>query len=453
MNLNVENTILGIILSFKDYQQHIISMLTEELFCPINKIIFRTIVRLNNNGRNIDLLTLTKSLTKDELNAVGGAYYITQLTSSIGSGSYYEDYVRQLKEDYIRSKMIERFQFEINQLTDNLNDISESYQRVNAELEKLFTISDNNLTNVCDIIQNRLTEISNIEKNKLLGVNTGHSILNKITGGWQVCDFIVIASRPSMGKTALALYFAKYAVLDYHKVLFFSLEMSKERLIDRILSYDTQINSRDIINGNIKDCEWEKLENMSLEKYVDKQFLIDDTRGQTMEQITATCFKEMSISKIGLIIIDYIQLIRYSIKSGTTNDQVAHISASLKTLAGKMKCPVIALSQLSRDVEKRQGDKRPQLSDLRDSGALEQDADIVIFPHRLEYYGITEDYEGKPTHNVIDLVIRKHRNGDIGETKMYKNDEWSYLGELSYDEFDSLEIPFNYFNVKNENNF
>jgi replicative DNA helicase len=262
--------------------------------------------------------------------------------------------------------------------------------------------------------------------------------LNKVTGGWQPGDLILLAARPSMGKTAVSLLFAKFPAIAQNKtILYFSLEMPEKRLADRIMSLETTINSQQLQTNSLNSSEWSALFDVC-DKYYSANFLINDKSGLTVEEIKNFSIIESRKQKVDLIIIDYIGLIKHSLREAkSTNEQLTHISKNLKQLAKKLEIPVIALSQLNRSVDSRSGDKRPFLSDLRDSGALEQDADLVLFLYRNEYY-FPDNFE---TKNQIEVIAAKNRNGEIGTTFLYKNDNWSYLSDKPYDEYYSENIP------------
>ena len=438
-----ESILLGTIISIPEYQDIIISELITEYFSKKNnQIVFKAIKKIHQNGDKIDLLTVGAAFSNPELEQIGGAYYISSLTSHVASGANYEAHIRILKENYIRTNLIKTFSEEINRLIDRTYDIQETQLNVTAKLDDLFNINSDEVTNIFEVMTNRLDDYSNNQNLSLLGLSTGHSKLNKITNGWQPGDLIILAARPSMGKTAISLMFAKFPALNGKNVLYFSLEMQKERIADRLISLETNINSLNLQSGKIKENEWGRLDEDTF-KYKNANLYIDDRSGLTIEEIRATCLKFNTKKEIDLIVIDYLQLIKHSGGGNTTNDKVGHISKNCKELAKKCKCPVMALSQLSRAVESRTGDKRPQLSDLRDSGSIEQDADIIMFLYRPEYYGFTEDSEGNNVINLIETIVAKNRNGPLGSTYWHKTDDWSYIGEISKNELDSFDIPFN----------
>lgn len=440
-----EKVILGTVLSMQEYQDVILSDLKPYYFYnDNNNMLCNKLLEMHQKGLKIDILTVVNNFSKPELEKIGGAYYISNLTAHVASGYNYDAHLKIIKEAYIRRSMVELFTKEMQKLSDRSIDIHDSYLTATKKLEELFTIPSNDFKQVSEIIEKRLQDYEDAfnRGNQIIGLNTGHSKLNKITNGWQAGDMIILAARPSMGKTAISLYFAKCPAKEGKTVLYFSLEMPAERLIDRIISTDTNIDSIKLQSGQIEDYEWEQLTIKTCD-YKNNTLIIDDDSALTIEDIKHKAQTFISRSgKIDLIIIDYLQLINFSGGGGSTNDKVGHISKQIKTMAKKLKCPVMALSQLNRSVEQRSGDKRPQMSDLRDSGNIEQDADVIIFLYRPEYYGFTEDQEGNSVRNVIEAIVQKNRNGSLGSTEFNKNDNWSYIGEMPIEEMNSLEMPF-----------
>jgi replicative DNA helicase len=430
MSDKIEKIIIGTILMFKEYQDVIINSLDIDLFYnDINRLVYRKIYGMYQKSESIDLLTIVPKFSNNELKDVGGAYYLSTYTSEIASGIHYKDHINILKEAYIKRNLITLFQSELACLSNHDNDIYQTYVNVNKKLEDLFSLKDSSVRNIYDVMKDRIHEVEKIKPNELLGVTSGIKNIDKVTNGWQPSDMIVLAARPSMGKTAISLLFAKNPVLNGQNILYFSLEMSSQRISDRIISLGTGINSKKIQSNNLKSDDWIQIEENVLQ-YKNNGFYINDESGLTIENIINISLLEVKKNNIKLILIDYLQLIHFSLKSGTTNDQITHISKNIKNLAKKTNLPVIVLSQLSRDVEKR-GDKRPMLSDLRDSGSIEQDADIVIFLYRDDYYN--EESEDK---NMIEFLIRKFRNGEVCMTELYRNNNWS---RISGEEFE--EIP------------
>jgi replicative DNA helicase len=429
-----EKVIIGTILSITEFQEDIINQMSVELFSyNLNKLVFGCALNLYNQGSNVDLLTVNNGFSTDEVKefeGIGGvAYYISSCTSLVGTGIHYEDHIRILKEDFIRRNLVVLFTGEIQKLTNKSNDIIEVQANVESRMTDLFNLKTDNFRHVYDVIVKRIDQYELASQGTgLIGVPTGHTKIDKITGGWQPSDFIIIAARPSMGKTAISLLFARFPALNNQTVLYFSLEMAAERLIDRLVSLETGIDSQRLQAGRIENYEWEQVE-IHTNKYKNSSLHIDDEGGLTIEDIRQRSLKHSMSEPVGLIIIDYLQMVVLSGGGQTTNDKIGHVSRNCKELAKKLKCPVIALSQLNRGVEHRAGDKRPVLSDLRDSGNIEQDADVVGFLYRPEYYGFKEDSEGNDCTNYIEIDFKKNRNGPLGSTGWYKNDDWSYINE------------------------
>lgn len=439
-----EKIILGTILGFQEYQERIISDLKPEYFSnDVHSQIFKKVAEIRAKGGKIDILTVVNEFSKPDLEKIGGAYYISSLTNNVASGYNYDAHIKIIKDNYIRTNLINLFNSEISKLTDRMNDIADTQVAVSSMMDDLFSIPSASFFEINEIISNRFDDYERAANsgNSLIGINTGHSKLNKITNGWQSGDLIILAARPSMGKTAVSLYFAKCPAKEGKRVLYFSLEMPKERLIDRIISTDTNIDSIKLQSGKIDESEWEQL-SVKSGAYGDNTLMINDDSGMTIEDITHSSLTEAAKGDIDLILIDYLQLIKYSGGGVTTNDKVAHISKGCKALAKKIGCPVIALSQLSRAVEARGGDKRPELSDLRDSGSIEQDADVILFLYRPVYYGFETNEEGGTTEGLIEIMVKKNRNGSLGNTDIHHNENWSYIGELPFAEMNSMVMPF-----------
>jgi len=418
-DIEIEKQLLGILLSFKNYQEEIfLNINAEHFYNNVNKLIFKTAKKLYEEEKGVDILTVSQTLLTDTVIAKeGGAYFITTLTSNVASGVNFMTYVRILKELFLKRSMYLLFHTGIKDLGTE-KDIFDVFNEFNNSIEKLFNLKDNELFDVNEIILKRLDEISELEEDKLIGISTGFRKVDEITSGWQGGDLIILAARPSMGKTAISLHFAKHPTLIEDKnVLYFSLEMAKERIADRLISLETGINSKRIQHNRLNSDDWHIIDN-TIPIYQDSNFTINDKSDLTIEDIKNISIIEDKKKKIDLIVVDYLQIIQFSQNSGnTTNDKVTHISKNLKSLAKRLNCPVIALSQL-----RRTQNEKPQLTDLRDSGAIEQDADIVLFVHRYDYENRNCELEQK---NLIELIFAKHRNGEIGMTEIYRADDWS----------------------------
>ncbi len=437
-NTDIEITLLGTILAFNEYQELIIPNLKAKMFYKeVHVKIFDAIDYLYQRNEAIDMLTCTQLLReRNHIDEIGGAYYISSLTSNIGSGLNYETHIRVLKELYIKRNMIQLFTTGTRDVLTNDKDIAEIFNIVSNGLNDIFNITSTNVNNMYKVMSDRLLEIERLKPGQLLGVTSGIKSLDSITGGWQGGDMIVLAARPSMGKTIVSTMLAKTPALQGKTVLYFSLEMPAQRIADRIISLDTGINSKKLQSNNLHNSDWLQIEDNVL-RYKDCNFLINDEASITIEQITNITLIESKNNKIDLILIDYMGLIKPSFKSGSTNDKVSHISRNIKGLAKKINVPVIALSQLSREVDKR-SDKRPIMSDLRDSGSIEQDADLVIFLYRDDYYYP----ELEDNKNKIEVLIRKHRTGEIGMTYLYRNDNWSNIRDEETEEMPEYEDKF-----------
>ena len=429
-----EKVIIGTILSIPEFQEQIINQVNVDLFSfRLNRLVFECALNLYENNSKIDLLTVNHNFSKQEIEEFqpfgGVAYYISACTSLVASGVHFEDHIKILKDNFIRTNLVILYTQEIQKLTDRTHDIVDTQSNVESKMADLFNLKSDNFRHAYDIIVTRIEEYEQAAQGGgIIGVETGHSKLDKITSGWQPGDLIILAARPSMGKTAISLLFAKYPALKGEAVLYFSLEMAAERLIDRLVSLETGIDSQRLQAGKLEDHEWEQVDNQTC-KYKNSKLHIDDEGGLTIEDIRQRSLKHSMNEPITMIIIDYMQLIVPSGGGQSTNDKIGYISRNCKELAKKLKCPVIALSQLNRGVDHRSGDKRPALSDLRDSGNIEQDADVVAFLYRADYYGFKEDSDGNDCTNFIEIDIKKHRNGPLGTTGWYKNDDWSYIDE------------------------
>jgi len=443
-DLLIESAVLGAILLERDAIYTAMQILkTGNFYMESHNIIFDAILKLNTQRKPIDILTVTDSLRKSgKLETCGGAYYISKLTSGVGSAAHIEDHCRILYQLYLRREMIAIGLANIKKIDENPDkDIFEVYNSMSAEMNCLFELAlSSDFHNMKDVMGERLTEISEIKQkeNGIVGVDTGFPKLNNLTSGFQPGDFVIIGARPSMGKTIISLLNSRACVFRSNKkVAYFSLEMSRKRIADRLLSIESVIESKKISSNNLTTLEWETLDN-SVSLYTNKNFFIIDVSALTIEDIKSRAITLHRKYGIDEIIIDYIQLIKHSFPRMDTNYNVAHISRNIKSIAKEIGCPVIALSQLNRS-----GTGEPVMKDLRDSGSLEQDADIVWFLHRNDYEGQECEEEDK---NRIINIIAKHRNGDIGKFLTYRNDNWSYIGEMPFEEMQSLEssMPYSY---------
>jgi len=438
-NLELETAVLGAIILESEAINVALPILRGNVFYyNQNALIYESILELNANRQVVDLLTVTNKLrVNGKLEDVGGTFYVSRLMDNIGSSRHLENHCRILQELFLKRETIRVLTETVNESYQE-SDIFEIYNKINRELSILFELSINaDYFNIKDVISERLEQISllNPDEKGMIGIDTGFSKLNQFTNGFQPADYVIIGARPSMGKTIIALLIAKACNRQNKKALIFSMEMSRHRIADRLISIDSQIDSRLISSNRLNDSDWEKIDS-SLGLYKNNNIYIIDNSGLTIEDLKAKAITICKKHGISEIIIDYIQLMRHSFPKRNTNDNVTHISKNLKSLAKDTESTVIALSQLNRS-----GSGYPEMKDLRDSGSLEQDADIVWFLHR-------EDYEGRQCDEDairrIDNIIAKNRNGQIGAFFTYRNDSWSYIGELPFEELNSLtdNMPF-----------
>lgn len=422
--VDLEEAVLGALMLEKDALSNVIEVLKPQSFYKeVHSEIFNAIVELFNNAEPVDLLTVTNQLRKSgKLDSVGGAYYITELTSKVNSAANIEYHARIIAEQSIKRELIS-ISGDIQTLA--YEDTTDVFELLDRTEQALFDVSEShirrNYVDMRTIMNEAMIELETRKKHKdgLTGVPSGFSSLDRVTNGWQKSDFIVIASRPGMGKTALIVSALRNAAVDFGKpVAIFSLEMSSIQLVNRLISAEAELEGDKIKKGKLADYEWEQLVHKT-SKLADAPIFIDDTPALTILELRAKSRRLVAQNKVELIIIDYLQLMSGEHSgAGNREQEIAHISRSLKGLAKELRVPVIALSQLSRAVETRGGDKRPHLSDLRESGSIEQDADLVMFLYRPEYYGITEDESGMPTTGMAEVIIAKHRNGSLDTVQL-----------------------------------
>lgn len=435
----LEEAVLGAVMIEQNAINEVIDILKDESFyVDAHQRIWRAIRLLFQNQAPIDLLTVTEQLKKNgDLDAAGGPFYVAQLTNKIGSAANAEYHARLIAEKHIQRMLISTSS-EI--IKDAYEDSTDVFDLLDKAEKNLFAIAENSLKrnseDIGSIISGELKEIDirmNNTEDHLNGVASGFLNLDQLTGGWQKSDLVILAARPAMGKTAFTLALARNAAVDHKKgVAIFSLEMSSVQLVQRLISMETQISSDKIRKGNLEDWEYQML-TRKIDGLKSAPIFIDDTPAINVFELRSKCRRLKQQHDIQLVVIDYLQLMSGSIdgKSGNREQEISQISRSLKGLAKELQIPVIALSQLSRAVETRGGDKKPILSDLRESGAIEQDADIVLFLYRGEYYGLEQDAEGNPTKDIAEVIIAKHRNGPVGSVRT------RFIGKLA--KFENLD--------------
>jgi replicative DNA helicase len=394
----------------------------ESFYKPAHQKIFATILELFANSESIDILSVSERLRKKgELQLVGGPGYIAQLTNRIASAAHIEYHARIISEKFILRSLIEVSSEVIKNSYDETKDV---FNVLNEAEEGLFKIAEGNLkksyAKIGDLVQEAMEEIQKASENSdgVSGVPSGFTDLDRLTSGWQKSDMIVLAARPGMGKTAFVLSMAKNTAVQFGQgVAIFSLEMSSVQLTKRLMAMETGISSEKLRKGFTSQDDWDLLHSR-INALAEAPLFIDDTPALSIFELRAKCRRLKMQHDIKLVIIDYLQLMNAGSKSGNREQEISTISRSIKEIAKEINVPIIALSQLSRSVETRGGDKRPMLSDLRESGAIEQDADMVLFIYRPEYYGLIEDENGMPTEGIGEIIVAKHRNGSLDTVRL-----------------------------------
>ncbi|MBI9035309.1 MAG: replicative DNA helicase [Bacteroidales bacterium] len=422
-SLDIEEAVLGALMLEKNALTAVIDILNPDVFYKdAHKYIFEAVHALFSKSEPIDILTVTNELkNSNRLDIVGGPYYITQLTNRVASTANIEFHSRILMQKYIQREMI-RIGSEI--IKDGFEDSTDVFDLMDKAERELFSISEKNFRRASATMQSLVREaVTEIEGAKdqeghLSGVPSGFTQLDRLTGGWQKSDLIVLAARPGMGKTAFILSMARNIAVDFKRpIAIFSLEMAGVQLVTRIISAEAQLPGDKLRKGNLEDYEWQQL-NSKLNNLIDAPLFIDDTPALSIFELRAKCRRLKEQHNIEMIMIDYLQLMSAGIQTGNREQEISTISRSLKSLAKELNVPVIALSQLSRSVETRGGNKKPILSDLRESGAIEQDADMVCFVYRPEYYKIYEDEDGNPTEGTGEILIAKNRHGALEDIRL-----------------------------------
>ncbi|MBM3451805.1 MAG: replicative DNA helicase [Bacteroidetes bacterium] len=432
------------------------SLKANSFYDPKHQYIYAAIRELFANTSPIDLITVTTLLKKrGELEAAGGAAYLSQLTSRVVSSAHIEFHAKVIAEKHIKRELIRMSSDVIRDSYDETKDVFDVLGSAEGEL---FQIAQDNMGKQVQKMQSVVREaIEEIEKaaqntDGISGVPTGFFALDRITSGWQRSDMIVLAARPGMGKTAFVLSMARNCAVDYGKpVAFFSLEMSSVQLVKRLIASESRINADKLRKGNLREDEFQQL-HTRITKLAAAPIFIDDTAGLSVFDLRAKCRRLKMEQKIELIVIDYLQLMTAKEGKGGGNreQEISTISRSIKEIAKELNVPIVALSQLSRSVEQRGGDKRPVLSDLRESGAIEQDADIVGFIYRPDYYGFIEDEEGNPNNGIGEIIIAKHRNGATNSVRLRFVQEFARFENI--ESFDSRSMA-NSFNSANSDSY
>ena len=447
--IDLEEAVLGAVMLEKDALTAIIDVLKPDVFYKeAHRVIYKAITELFNKSEPVDILTVVNQLKSTaELDIVGGAYYISQLTNRVASSANVEYHSRIILQKYIQRELI-RVSSEI--IKDAYEDTTDVFDLLDRAERNLFSVSEQNIRRqhgeINQLMQDAIRDIEAAKdsETKMRGVPSGFTEFDRITNGFQKSDLIILASRPGMGKTALALTLARNMAVDHQKsIAFFSLEMSSVQLVTRLISAETQLNSDKLRKGDLQDFEWQQL-NTKIRKLEDAKIYIDDTPALSIFELRAKCRRLKAQNDIEMIFVDYLQLmVGPQDNKGNREQEISHISRSLKAMAKELDIPIMALSQLSRAVETRAGDKKPILSDLRESGAIEQDADIVVFIYRPEYYGLEVDKHENPTAGMATISIAKHRNGALGDIQLRFIQDFAKYAELDTLGFENLTADGN----------
>jgi len=445
--VDLEEVVLGAMMIDKKGVDEVIDILQPEAFYKeSHQLIFNAIISLFEKQEPIDIKTVSFQLKKDgNLNSVGGDYYLIELSQKVSSSAHIEFHSRIILQKFIQRKLIS---ISNDIIEDSYDETSDVFDLLDKAESKIYDISQRNLKkntqSAEDLVLAAKKKIEEISKKEgLSGIASGFGEIDRLTSGWQPSDLIIVAARPGMGKTAFTLSMARNITVENNiPVAFFSLEMSAIQLITRLISSETGLNSEKLRTGKLEKFEWELL-NVKVTNLENAPLYIDDTPSLSIFELRAKARRLSSQYGIKLIVVDYLQLMTLgsSQKSGNREQEISTISRNLKALAKELDIPIIALSQLSRAVELRGGTKRPILSDLRESGAIEQDADIVSFLYRPEYYKIDEwdDEDRSPALGQAEFIVAKHRNGGLSSIKL------KFINSLGkFENLSAFENPFEY---------
>ena len=431
--IDIEKVVLGALMIDKDAFTVVSEIIKPETFYEArHQKIYEAVQSLNLQEKPVDIMTVTEELRhKGTLEDVGGPAYVVELSSQVASSAHIEYHAHILAQKFLARQLIQFASMIETDAFDETVDVDDLMQKAEGAL---FEISQKNMLQdyvqidtIVDQAHQLLLQASNREGG-LTGVPSGFRKLDDITAGWQPSDLVIIAGRPAMGKTSFALSIAKNVAIDYRKpIAFFSLEMNNVQLVNRLISNVCSIPGNKILNGQLTPDEWERFDS-NIRKMQGAPIYVDDTPGLSIFELRTKARRLVREHGIELLMIDYLQLMNANgMRFNSRQEEVSTISRSLKGLAKELNIPVLALSQLSRAVEQRDGPegKRPQLSDLRESGAIEQDVDMVLFVHRPEYYHILQDEKGNDLHGMAQIIIAKHRKGATGDVLLNFRGEYT----------------------------
>lgn len=437
--VEVEEAVLGAMLIEHEAATIALQMLSpEDFYKPAHQHIFEVLHDLYERDNPLDLLTVENELRdKELLDTCGGAGYLSELTRSVSSAANIDYHAQIISEKATKRNLILGCTDIIKQAYDSSSDTIDVLDYAEQRIFDLANSKQRSQSQaIGEVLKDTLSYLEDIRGKSagITGVPTGTDI-DKMTAGWQDGDLVIIAARPSMGKTAYVLTTARNAALHQSeklrtKVAIFSLEMSNQSLVQRLLTMEGRINAQSARSGQLEDEDFKRLIDAAGRLFTANIF-VDDTPGLSIMELRTKARRLKSEHDVGLIVVDYLQLMTASGDHGTREQEIASISRGLKALAKELDVPVIALSQLSRAVEQRGGDKRPQLSDLRESGSIEQDADVVCFLYRPEYYGIKTTPEGQSTTGLAEIIIGKQRNGPTGSVPLYFVEDYARFENLT----------------------
>tara|TARA_B100000029_G_scaffold22090_2_gene22197 strand:- start:21 stop:1382 length:1362 start_codon:yes stop_codon:yes gene_type:complete len=437
-SLEAEEAVLGcMLINNSSVSKAIDGLQISSFYNPSNATIFENIVELFNENLSIDYVALIDRLKKKKkLSSVGGSYYVTGLSNKAPSAEAVEYYIQIVKEKAILRNIIS---VSVNISSDAFDSQEDAVNILDKAEQTLFSISQDaqkkKFMQIDPILHEVLDNWGNRKSGSLIGVPSGFFDLDNLLSGFQNNDLIVLAGRPSMGKTALALNFARNCAIENDKkVGFFSLEMSRQQLVERLMTAEAQIDSHLVRTGKLPKHDWKKLSDAA-SILSESSIFIDDSADLNILELRAKARQLKAEKDIDIIFVDYIQLLNAPNKSESRQQEISYISRSLKALAKELNVPVVALSQLSRAVEQR-SDHRPVMSDLRESGAIEQDADVVLFIYRKFVYSREEDDEG-----LGEIILAKHRNGPTGLVKVSFIDKYARFMNLEYSHTEFPDIP------------
>ena len=444
--LELEEAVLGAMLLDKSCIEKIVDiLLPDSFYATKHQYIYAAIRDLFNEAGVVDILTVTDKLRqREQLETIGGAFYLAKLTNRLSSSANVEFHAHIIVQKYIQRELI-RVCGDIG--TEAYEPGADAFELLDNAEKKFFEIKERSIkrsfSSIDDLLGKAIKGIEDLKDNSagVTGIGSGFSTLDAMTAGWQPSDLIIIAARPGMGKTAFSLALLRNAAVDYNQnVAIFSLEMSSVQLVTRLIAMESEISAEKLKRGDLQEYEWAQI-NSKIAALSKAQIFIDDTPGLSVLELKAKCRRLKSQNNLNMVIVDYLQLMRSDDKNaGNREQEISYISRSLKGLAKELNIPIIALAQLSREVEKR-AEKKPMLSDLRESGSIEQDADMVAFIYRSAYYHLDQNAEGEDLSSVGEIILEKHRNGPTGIAKVRFISELAKFTDINtsqYQNFNSI---------------